>query len=92
MTTTTATTTSQCSECGAFLGREAREAYSDLYGPYQWRPAGLARELARYLTEQPSADDAQALGVALSQWLGYQPEALVTAVRHRLAEEGGQGA
>jgi hypothetical protein len=88
-TQTSALTQSICTECGASLEREAREAYGDLYGPARWQPADLAVALERQLTEHPAADDAHALGMALACWLSYPPEALVAAVRHRLAEEGG---
>ncbi len=91
-TQTPSITQSTCSECGAFLDREARAAYGDLYGPEHWQPSDLARVLERELTAHPAADDARVLGMALGGWLGYPPEALVTAVRHRLAEDGGDAA
>ena len=79
-----------CRECGQDIDRDAYAAYCDLYGVIRWRPQSLAERLEAYLQDGSILTDSDLLGVVLGDWLGYEPEALVEAVRHRMAEDDEQ--
>ena len=83
----TVNNTSPCTTCDQPITRDAAEAIELLFSSYRPDPGSLAREIEKEIERRPEATDAEILDMALYMWLGVGTEALVPAVRHRMAEE-----